>query len=360
MRPSQMRYSMRRSRTNRLLQWVGLLAVILILSACAASKRKFVGSTRADVGVFADQTLVMMGDPEFGFSKGTEIYTKVFLDPDGAEEIRFARSMKSAERVMAAIVKYTLTILTFVETESEDEGRIRLYTQYLSSFDDKVLKALKLDDDYYEEILLDVRSQDKFMDALVAAQPLINGAGRYMDQTLIDMSENLDALEKKVDKKIDAEYADVIRYQKTLESEEYEILATLEELYLYLSRRDKEAYKRALAHGTILDKEVIPRGSSPSYAELSKVRDHLLERLDGIDRIWKIIEPDWITYRETHRELDALADMVKRQIVRVRLTTLVWVRAHMKMASGKYAPAEWFNVSEATSKLIGVGAWAAF
>jgi hypothetical protein len=344
---------------DRLLKWVCLLAVILMLSACASARKKFLGTTEANVGMFADTTLAMVGDPEFGFVRGSAIYIKVFLNLDEEEEKNFVNAMRRAELVMAAMVEYSFTIVNFVESEPEPEGRVRLYAEYISAFEDKVIKALGLDADHYEAIIEDVRDQKKFMDALKAAQPIINGLGRYMHLALTDMSKALDAWAEKVDKKIDTKYAEVIRYQEDLESEKYEILATMGQLGL-AAKGDKEAYKRALAKGTILSKEVIPRGSSASYEELTEIWKYLGERLDGIDRIWKEIEPDWTTYRETHRELDQLISKSKREMTRVRLTTLVWVRAHQKMASGKFSPAEWFNIKDTPAMLIGVGAKAVF
>jgi hypothetical protein len=345
MKPSQMRHSIRGSRTNRLLQWVGLLAFILILSACATAKKKFVGTTEANVGIFADTTLALLSDPELGVTKGGPIYTKEFFNPDEEEEKRLEDAIQRAERVANAMVEYSFTIVTFVESEPEEEGRIRLYTEYLSSFDDKVLRALGLDSDYYEAIIEDVRDQKKFIDALKTAQPILNGLGRYMELTQQDIIQAVNALAVKIDKKIDTKYSDVITYQESLEAEKYEILLTIAQLYL-AAKGDKAAYKRALARGTILNKALIPKGSSPSYEELKKIVIHLMERLENMDRIWKEIEPDWIAYRETHRELDRLVAEAKKEIDETRITTLVWVRAHQKMAAGIFSPAEWFTARD--------------
>ena len=42
----------------------------------------------------------------------------------------------------------------------------------------------------------------------------------------------------------------------------------------------------------------------------------------------------WTTYRAAHRELDELYAKIEVDTRKVRLITLVWLRAHQKMASG--------------------------
>ena len=69
---------------------------------------------------------------------------------------------------------------------------------------------------------------------------------------------------------------------------------------------------------------------------------------------------DWNVYRETHRELDRLHDKVIQQNRQARLITLVWLRAHQKMASGVTSPAEWFDIKTLPGQLVKMGTKAVF
>jgi hypothetical protein len=66
-----------------------------------------------------------------------------------------------------------------------------------------------------------------------------------------------------------------------------------------------------------------------------------MKRLDAIHKIENEISPDWEVYRATHRELDKLHMTTLDRINRARFITLVWLRAHHKMAPGVATPAEW-------------------
>ena len=127
----------------------------------------------------------------------------------------------------------------------------------------------------------------------------------------------------------------------------------MEQLY-FASKGDQSAFDRALAMGTIRSKSVIPKGE-PSNEDLAAIADYLIGRLERMNKIGKQIEPDWETYRMTHRELTRLRANVDIEIRKVRLMTLVWVRAHQKMASGRVSPAQWFDIQSAPAQLIGVG-----
>jgi len=87
---------------------------------------------------------------------------------------------------------------------------------------------------------------------------------------------------------------------------------------------------------------------------------HIGKRLEVIHLIEQEIERDWNNYRETHRELDRLHEKAIEQNRRARLITLVWLRAHQKMASGVTSPAEWFDIKTLPGQLIKMGAKSVF
>ena len=100
--------------------------------------------------------------------------------------------------------------------------------------------------------------------------------------------------------------------------------------------------------------EIIPEGPL-SYEQKWEIAKHLMKTLEIIDTIWNQIEPDWELYRNIHLELDRLYKQLINETRRVRLITLVWLRAHLKMASGTTSPAEWFDTKETPSILLKSG-----
>lgn len=342
-------------RVNRVIQLLGLLA---IMPGCASLDGKFTGTPEANVGVFADNTIAMLSESSLGFSSGQAIYTREFYALEEAEEKKLLENKAVADKVIGVMLKYSLRLVTIAETEKDEKSRVTAYVEFLDSIDDAAVEALGLERDHYDQLIQKVSTQEKFLDALRVAQPIINAVGRYLELALSDMATAIDNLVIKVDKKIDIEYQDVIRYQEILEAEKFDILAGMEQLYL-TSKGDNKAFDRFLDIGVIADPEKLPKGE-PKYKDMRIMSDYLLERLDRLHRIGEEIESDWDNYRKAHIELDRLAANAKIEIRQVRLINLVWLRAHQKMASGVVSPAAWFDINEAPKELINMGAKALF
>lgn len=344
---------------NRLiLKWMCILTGFLMLSACTSINKKIKPSVRADVGAFADHTIAMLNDADFGISENNALYIKEFLDNSEPEEIRFEAALKEVHRVLLAIVNYSLRLVSITDVNHNSGKRIEAYVEYLGQIDDGILDALELDEDYYTDLLREVGEQEKFMDALKYAQPLIDALGRYMEKSLDGIEVAAEVLEDKIDMKIDVRYADLIRYQTTLENEKYAILFAFEQLHLS-GKGEVDAYRRLKNGDTVVPVEIVPDGPL-TYTQRWEIAKHLIGTLDMLDRIWKETEPDWELYRNTHLELDRLHLQLYAETRKLRLITLLWLRAHYKMASGISSPAEWFNMKETTSLLIKSGARALF
>ena len=116
---------------------------------------------------------------------------------------------------------------------------------------------------------------------------------------------------------------------------------------------------RLVKSGAIRKKGLIPKGR-PNDDELNTIAQHLMGRLKGLHLIGTEIKPDWDNYRATHRELDKLHSQAINRLNKMRLVTLVWLRAHQKMAAGVQSPAEWFNINDLPSQMFKLGTSAIF
>lgn len=340
-------------QSKQVMRWAAFPIIFLMLSGCASMKAKFNPSVKANVGIFADNTLAMLDATGFGFTKKKAVYTKEFFE-NGAEERRFYETRDGVERVLKAMMSYSLKLVSISDMHKNAEDQVKAYTAYLGQIDDTILEALGLKTDYYKELITEVGEQKKLMDALKTAQPIVDALGRYMEKALDELEDAVEILLAKVDRKIDLRYADLIRYQAKLEKEKYAILSGLEHLYL-TGQGDKDAYRRLKYGETTIPKSMIP-DDRPTYEELWQIARHQIDNLDTLHKIVVEIQPDWELYRETHLELDKLQDELNTESRQMRLLTLVWIRAHQKMASGITSSAEWFNINEAPSTLIKLGA----
>jgi hypothetical protein len=340
---------------------VVLLSAISILSSCAAitsTTKKFTPQTAANMGIFADQTISMLSDADFGFTRKQTLYTREFFDFNEKEEMEIRKLRHEADALFIRIIKYSLDLVLIAETKKTAADRVAAYSERVANMNNQVVEKIGVEPDRYDDIQKEVAKAEDFLDALRAAQPIINAAGRYMHQILDRTDKAIDVVVNKIDEKIEEEFAEVILYQEKLEDEKYSILRSL--AYLYGSYKgNMEAYAALSKGESIYRKDLIPE-PPPNDDDLKAIAEYLQTRLKALHLIETEIKHDWDSYRAAHSELDALHDKAKRDNSKARLIVLVWLRAHQKMASGVSSPAEWFDISTLPSTLFSMGAKAVF
>ena len=342
---------------NRRNQMV-LVLVVLALSGCASMEGKFSATSQANVGAFADQTIAMLSNSDMGVAQEKAVYVRHYINPDWEEVQRFSALVNEAELMIRGIVKYSIRLVTIAETNKTEEKRIDAYASYLEEIQQNAEDKLLLQPGYYDEIIVNVGTEEKFLAALQQAQPIVNGVGRYAQLLMDDINDATKNLARKLDVQIDTEYAEVIAYQKALEQEKYAVLRSLGKIYQFY-KGETSAFDELMQSNVIRDKKLIPKGE-PSDEDIRKIAEHLAKRLEVLSKIWGEIEPDWNNYRETHRELDRLHAKIDQDANRMRAMVIVWLRAHQKMAAGVQNPAEWFDVESAPSQLFQLGVKAIF
>jgi len=328
-----------------------IITVALALSGCASLEGKISPSTKADVGYFADRTITMMSQAEFTFTRNESVYTREFIRPDAPEEKRLWGIIDEVDALFDKILDYSLNLVVVYETYRDDAARIEAYADSIETVDADVLRQTGLNQQAWDALIADVRRQTKFMKALEAAQPILSGAGWYMNLKLNEAVDATDQVAQAMEQRIDDRYAQVVRYHDALLEEKYAILEALEQVYNAYTG-DQTAYDRLRQSRAIRKKGLVPKGKL-SEDDLEAVANHLMTRLDALHRIDGEIEPEWKIYRASHQELDNLYDKMQDSIRTARLLTMVWVHAHYQMASGRSAPAEWFdikNVGEVVTK----------
>lgn len=343
---------------GRVLKGLGLLCLLLALSGCATMKEKFTPKTQANLGIFADTTVSMLSQADLGFDRNETVYSREFFDPEGEEEKRLLNTEKESRKFFREIVQYSLDLVVITETHDTEADQVKAYADNISDFDDNILKKLGLEKDYYTKVIEEVRAQERLLDALKKAQPIIHGAARYMNTVLDERFVAIETVARKLDRKIDERYAEVIHYQQALETEKYAVLKSLGKLY-ETYKGDPDAFDLLIKSGAIRKKGLIPKGR-PSDDDLRNIAEHLLERLESLHLIGTEIKPDWDDYRATHQEIDKLHSMAVNRVNQARLVTLIWLRAHQKMAAGAQSPAEWFNISDLPATLFQLGTKAIF
>jgi len=344
--------------TAELARIVVVFIALASLAACASVERKFMATKRANIGFFADQTIAMLASTRLDFTRDQAVYVREFLDPAGEEERRVQALMNEMRVRGRNMIRYAIAVVTIAESDKTDKEKVEAYADFAATFRDRVVQNLDMAPESFDGLITECRTKDRLLSALQVIQPIINLSARQSMLLLDELGDALDKLSEKIENKIDERYADIVKYQKALEKEKYHILMSLPLLY-HANRGDMEAFRKLVESGVVTRKSLLPEGP-PTEDDLQAIGEHLFDRLDILARVESEIKPDWDRYLATHKELDKLSDLFDEQRNKMRLVTLIWVRAHQKMASGIKDPAEWFDVNQAPAKLLNLGIKAVF
>lgn len=329
------------------------LAALVTTGLVGCASPKFSKTERANVEVFAEMTVTLLNEGDFEFSRDETIRTREFYLMDQPEERQLEAITFETEKAFKNLIEYCLELVTISETKDTEEEKVLAYGNYLGGIQDDLVKKLDMDENRYESTVLMVKSQNKYLDALRMAQPIITAYGRYLNVLLDRVEESLDAVTAKIDTRIDQRFGEVIKYQAALEKEKYSVLRAMS--YLYQSRvGDPEGIERLRKSNAILLEDLVP-GGDPTRKELAAISEHLKKRLETLHLVGTEISPDWENYRAAHHELNVLHDIAKQQIQLARKIVLVWLWGHLRMASGIEDPAEWFEFKELPGSMLKLG-----
>jgi len=337
---------------KNLFLFIGVM-LLLSITGCASLSEKFTPQVTENVGYFADQTVTMLNQADFSFNRDETVYTREFYQNEGELESRLNSMIDEVNYIFDGIIEYSVELVLITQANSTDAARINAYADYLEKIsreNERLYVQVSLPEPIYQQTLDKIKEQTKFRDALIAAQPILSGAGWYMNKLLNEIKDTTNAITYKMEERIDERYEEVIQYQKSLEKEKYNVLRALSYVYLTYAG-DKDAYQSLRKSNVVRDKKILPK-NAPDEVGLRKIAEHLRTRLDGLQRIGEDIQPDWETYRATHTELDQLHAKMMKNIQLMRMLTMVWLHAHQQMAEGKTEPAEWFSWQDVTRNAI--------
>lgn len=327
-----------------------LACALAVLSGCSTYDTKLKSKQVAHIGYFADSTITMLSDLNLGLDSEDTLLVRRFLDDTAPEEQLVAQLNGDLIKLLGDLVHYSIEIVNIAEAESAETNRVDVYADYIVQFRAGMVEHELIDLHGFDDTIEDVRSQTEFIEALRHAQPLLNAAVMATALEVDDLVEAIVDLSRKVDGRVDEEYADIIRYRQKLEREKFDIMTAFEIIY-DAYRKPEPSLGKLRDSGVIWIPEIIPEGQ-PTREDLKNIAEHLGNRMEALQVIQQGMKPNWDDYLSTQQELDKLADNGIDNVLHVRIILLTWMRAHQKMSSGVTDPAEWFDIGEVTKSLI--------
>ena len=308
-----------RNTGNRALHATFILLVTLLVGCSSVSlKGKVTDTTVADLPVFADETIALLGGEAAGLSKNETVLIREYLTGEEPSEVLADDIALKADQLLVAITDYSIDIAMLSETINDEEQRRMDYIDSLTKFERTVTEVLELEALNLAANVENAAEQTMLLDAMRAGQPVVDALGRHGLQILSQHDEAINTLAQFVDDGIEADYAGLYAYGTWLTGHRDAVLT------------DLEALIEAEAEGK----------------DITSQEEELIDRLEIIHGLAMEMEPHWRMYRATQRELDKIHVDVLDASNRTRMILLIWVRAHARMTSGRIQDAEWFTLKD--------------
>ncbi len=346
-------YSANLENRNVIVKTTIIAVAVSLMVGCTTMKKGFVSSERANLSPFAENTIVMLGESDYGLTKDETVRIRAYFDLDSPEALKLILLQQQVRSLNKGIVNYSVDVVSLSETKKTQKQQVAAFADYLITFEKPILTHLSITEEEYTRLLERIREQESLLGAFRAAQPVISSAARYGERVITEIEKATFALVLAMESKIDVHYAEILAYYQTLEDQKKSILHRLNLIQAYHSG-DFQALKKLRAGFVIGSNEVIP-GNKIISDDPADLEIRLMDRLNRIQKIGEQIAIDVEDYRESHRELDQLYERSLQDLSKARKAFMVWSRAHYKMALGLTDPAKWFDITDAPSELFRMG-----
>jgi hypothetical protein len=333
-----------------ILRSAGLIALACSTFGCA----KFQASRRADFTPFAEHTIESVASLDADLSGERRVLTVEYLRDRSDIYERMGPLVEHLHNVQRQMVEYSIFVGRLSKKGKSEAQQIRELADYIENLREMVgdvgPERERLSSAEAAEILEEVRSQEHILDALLAAQPVVNHVGSLATRAVKDIREFLLTLETAVNASIEADFKDLFRYDAATRSQRVQILLALEEVYRY-REGDAEAISRVLESGVIPPPHIEDFDLDDSALDVT-VEDYLLDRLDRLARAAEVLQPELDRYVAIQAEWDAMRQAYDLDLRKTWLVIFQWTRAHQRMASGVVDPAEWFDIEDTPELLF--------
>lgn len=329
-------------------KFVLLLPVLFLLAGCSTFKK----SQKLDLSPFAEYTVSLAADIEFGMTRGSKVH--YLMDYRADEPVR-NHSLKwdNVRQLVRAVVAYSVEVTTLGGSKLDEKMRNEEFGLFLDRLVRPAIQEyphiIHISEAGLDSIIADVRSQPKFLDALGSAQPVIDEIARLSELVFDDLQDSLDETADYLRMRIEEDNADVKFIRTRLKVRQAEVVQSLGLLTRYRNG-DESAMPELLEHEPQL-KDYIPTDREPTFDEVQAAEDRLLFLMEKAVDFKEQFAPDMAYYRNQVSELDDLYKFAMMHIKKSRVTVMVWARAHRDLARGITDPAK-IDIFDITKKAV--------
>ncbi len=337
------------------------LAAAVALAIASSGCSYVTKSKKLDMQPFAENTVTAIGEMRKIESPMIWIRLRPLYNHPALLEAR--KSAKSLLELVRGVNSYSLQVVSLNESRISDRTKVRELAKYLRGASQQALLAeadtaeIALTPQRREEILKEIDSKENYMDALLAADPIVNSVlARGLDLAdALDTSilKAANVLEMEVQKQYEemlANRAALLRVQET----SIQALARAEAIGF-----GDEASAEELRKSVPVLAEYLPSGRKPSTKDQQAMVASLSAQARRVKAALDQVEPQYTAYRESVLELDTLRAKAVENSKLARSVLILWARSHKSLARGVEVPPMFdlakvvmSNVSTATKGVV--------
>lgn len=337
-------------------QAIFLLIAVILLSGCS----KFLKSESENLTPFASHTISMVSSLEYGLTDDELLYLRRIDDyiDDDAPFVRFQALENQVSSQLKALVVYSIQMVTISELPISENEKSNALADILVSLSelvnkDQVVSREKSDIELGKNIIAEVRVSENYLDSLRILLPSINAFSAHALNVVDELELEKRTIVSLLEHAIDNKYGSAIAFDHTLHLVRNAYYDALIAMAYYGDTQDAKYLDQVRAARIPVVNGILKDKKSLTTAEMRNLHKLMTERMANLNENYSQMKADIDAYHDSHRELKKMVETKEAGIKEARLTFIVWGRAYQKMALGKTEPAEWFDVTESGSLLMG-------
>jgi hypothetical protein len=307
-----------------------------VLGGCSAFKSK----KRVDMGGVAEDMIAVAGEIQYNLGQRRPVYLRGYHDTPQLVSLEY--EAKRARMLVRGVIDYTIRLVTIGDSHRPESEKSSALADYLEDLLPAAIEetdlTLSLTRAQVDTVVANVRAQTTLLDALGAAQPVVDEVSITSRGIFDDTKTAMDAAVTALRQRIEDRFRDVRTADEKLERQQLVAVFGLD--YLPQIRRGVPgALDSLLALEPSLPALVATRDGL-DVTEIQLIEDRMLTILARTRDVRDQLEPDIKLYYEHQRELDELENLWHAEIRKARVAVLAWARAHKLMAQGVTDPAK--------------------
>jgi len=318
------------------MSWRILLVALLLLSGCSTFKQ----SRRLDLAPFAEYTVRLASDIEFGMTSGAKVHYLMDYRKDPVVRAHAAK-WDNVRSLVRSVVSYSVEITTLGNSSLSEKERNERFALFLDRLARPVIEEnpdkIHITHAKLDTILYDVRHQPTFLAALGSAQPLIDESARIAEIIFDDLQDSLSETADYLVHQIEEENRNVIQVRKNLIASQERMVRSIQLLMQY--RSGNTAVLPELLENEPQLRQYLSTDREPTFEEVQAAEDRLAYMMAKVVDFKEQFAPDMAYYRNQMLELDEIYKLALSHIKRARITIMVWERSHRNLAEGVTDPA---------------------